>query len=136
MKCESLWSMISFSCNDDPKLTRGFYFHQGGFEIAKFRINEFTIQQLPTYLLGPPQQKPIGQRKHIKMWIVLFFCYPFNFRAYDDEPCKTSGFTLPEANSSHLKMDGWNPNFLLGPGLFSGAFAVSFRECMMYISPM
>ena len=25
-------------------------------------------------------------------------------------------------------MDGWNTSFLLGPGLFSGAFAVSFRE--------
>ena len=29
---------------------------------------------------------------------------------------------------SHLKMDGWNVSFLLGCGLFSGAFAVSFRE--------
>ena len=29
----------------------------------------------------------------------------------------------------HLKMDGWNTCFLLGPSLFSGAFAVSFREC-------
>ena len=29
---------------------------------------------------------------------------------------------------SHLKMDGWKINFLLGAGLFSGAFAVSFRE--------
>ena len=30
--------------------------------------------------------------------------------------------------TSHLKMDGWNTSFLLGFGLFSGAFAVSFRE--------
>ena len=29
---------------------------------------------------------------------------------------------------SHLKMDGWNISFLWGPGLFSVAFAVSFRE--------
>ena len=36
--------------------------------------------------------------------------------------------TLPETNSSPLKMDGWNTTFLLGFGLFSGAFAVSFRE--------
>ena len=36
--------------------------------------------------------------------------------------------TLPETNSSHLKMDGWNTSFLLGPSLCSGAFAVSFRE--------
>ena len=28
-------------------------------------------------------------------------------------------------------MDGWNTHFLLGPGLFSGAFAVNFRECML-----
>ena len=33
---------------------------------------------------------------------------------------------------SHLKMDGWKTIclFLLGPGLFSGALAVSFREGM------
>ena len=33
----------------------------------------------------------------------------------------TINSTLPETNSSHLKMDGWNTNFLSGPGLFSGA---------------
>ena len=37
-------------------------------------------------------------------------------------------YTLPETNSSHLKMDGWNINLLLGPYLFSGAFAAGFRE--------
>ena len=36
--------------------------------------------------------------------------------------------TLPETNKSHLKIDGWNTSFFLGPGLFSGAFAVSLRE--------
>ena len=36
--------------------------------------------------------------------------------------------TLPETNSSPLKMDGWNTTFLLGFDLFSGAFAVSFTE--------
>ena len=30
--------------------------------------------------------------------------------------------------SLHLKIDGWNMNFLLGFGLFSGAMFVSFRE--------
>ena len=30
---------------------------------------------------------------------------------------------------SHLKMDGWKyDGFLLAKGLFSGAFAVSFRD--------
>ena len=28
--------------------------------------------------------------------------------------------------SSHLQMDGWKASFLLGPGLFSGAFAVGY----------
>ena len=37
--------------------------------------------------------------------------------------------TLPETNRSPLKMDASNTSFSLGPGLFSGAFAVSFREC-------
>ena len=30
-------------------------------------------------------------------------------------------------------MDAWKINFLLGPGLFSGALAVSFRECALYV---
>ena len=38
--------------------------------------------------------------------------------------------TLPETNSSYLKMDGWNP-FLLGFAQFSGGkLAVRFRECI------
>ena len=43
-------------------------------------------------------------------------------------PTKKKVSTLPETNSSHLKMDGWKMYFLLGFGRFSGAFAVSFRE--------
>ena len=35
-------------------------------------------------------------------------------------------FTLPETNSSHLKMDGWNTTFLWGRPIFRGY--VSFRE--------
>ncbi len=35
--------------------------------------------------------------------------------------------TLPETNSSHLKMHGWNTSFLLGWPIFRGY--VSFREC-------
>ena len=34
--------------------------------------------------------------------------------------------TLPETNSSHLKMDGWNTTFLLERPIFRGY--VSFRE--------
>ena len=34
--------------------------------------------------------------------------------------------TLPETNSSHLKMDGWNTSFLLGWPIFTGY--VRFRE--------
>ena len=36
--------------------------------------------------------------------------------------------TLPETNSLPLKMDGWNTSLSYWGGLFSGAFAVSFRE--------
>ena len=39
--------------------------------------------------------------------------------------------TLPETNSSHLKMDGWNTIVSFWDCLFSGAFAVSFRECIL-----
>ena len=35
-------------------------------------------------------------------------------------------FTLPETNSSHLRMDGWKISFLLGWPVFRGY--VSFRE--------
>ena len=40
--------------------------------------------------------------------------------------------TLPETNSKSTKKHGWleysHTRFLLGPGLFSGVFAVSFME--------
>ena len=35
-------------------------------------------------------------------------------------------YTLPETNSSHLKMDGWKTTFLLGTPIFRGY--VSFRK--------
>ena len=33
--------------------------------------------------------------------------------------------TLPETNSSHLEMDGWNTSFLLGWPIFRGELLVS-----------
>ena len=43
-------------------------------------------------------------------------------------------YTLPETNSSHLKMDGWNTNFLLGRPIFQGR-TVSFTEglCVFFL---
>ncbi len=41
--------------------------------------------------------------------------------------------TLPETNSSHLKIDGWNTNFLLGWPIFRGY--ASFRECELWKHP-
>ena len=46
-----------------------------------------------------------------------------------------SDTTLPETNSSHLKMDGWNTSFFWGPGdpaYFQGR-SVSFRGCTTYL---
>ena len=43
------------------------------------------------------------------------------------------GGTLPETNSSPLKMDGWRTILSFLDGLFSGAIAVSFRECYKMI---
>ena len=40
---------------------------------------------------------------------------------------------LPETNSSHLKMDGWNTIVSCWDGLLSGALAVSFRKCNVYM---
>ena len=39
----------------------------------------------------------------------------------------TCTYTLPETNSSHLKMDSLKITFLLGPGNFSGAIYVKLR---------
>ena len=44
---------------------------------------------------------------------------------------KSQLYTLPETNSSPLRMDGWNTSFLLGPGLFSGAMLVSGRVLIL-----
>ena len=38
------------------------------------------------------------------------------------------GCTLPETNSSHLNLDGWNAIVSFWDGLFSWAFAVCFKE--------
>ena len=44
--------------------------------------------------------------------------------------------TLPETNISHLKMDGWNTNFLLGPGLFSGAKMLVSGNVVLWDVPL
>ena len=71
----------------------------------------------------------VGPIKNVRMpnlmWFgkTVNFCIPLLNRGY------SMVFTLPETNSSHLKMDGWNTNFLLGPGLFSGAMLVLGSVC-------
>ena len=40
---------------------------------------------------------------------------------------------MPETNSKFTPENGWNMNFLVGYGLFSGAFAISFKECIVYV---
>ena len=42
--------------------------------------------------------------------------------------------TLPETNSSHLKLDGWKTNFLLAHLIFTGY--VSFREGNLFCHPL
>ena len=41
------------------------------------------------------------------------------------------GDTLPETNSSHLKVDGWKITFLLKRSIFSGELFVSGRVGML-----
>ncbi len=41
--------------------------------------------------------------------------------------------TLPETNSSHLKMDGWNTSFLLGWSIFRCEMLVSGRVSVLQI---
>ena len=45
---------------------------------------------------------------------------------------RTEGVTLPETNSSHLKIDPWKRRFLLETTIFRGY--VSFRECNWIIT--
>ncbi len=54
-------------------------------------------------------------------------CVTFNLVITNN--CNQS-VTLPETNSSPLKIGACGTTFLLRPGLFSGAMAVSFREGM------
>ena len=59
----------------------------------------------------------------------FWFLFAFSTRHHPQEKQIKDSFgtsleptaTLTETNSSHLKMDGWNISFLLGPGLFSEA---------------
>ena len=44
--------------------------------------------------------------------------------------------TLPETNSSHLKMDGWNTTFLLGRPTFRGKMLVLGMVGELYIFSM
>ena len=50
---------------------------------------------------------------------------------FSDEPCCLGvGPSLKLTASLPLKMDGWNTIVSFWDGLFSGALAVSFRECI------
>ena len=61
------------------------------------------------------------------------FIHPRWFSRRISEPSTVSvRYTLPETKSLPLEMDGWKMTFLLGPGLISGAFAVGFRECIIF----
>ncbi len=48
--------------------------------------------------------------------------------AFETENSYVTEATLPETNSKFTPENWWKMNFLLGPGLVSGAFAVSFSE--------
>ena len=52
-----------------------------------------------------------------------------NFACRFSDGCFAGMFegSFPETNSSHLKMDGWNTNFLLGWPIFRGELLVSGR---------
>ena len=64
------------------------------------------------------------------IWLIGYDIIGYNKSHWTSNPTNLIGpFTLPETNTSPLKMDGWNTILSYwGPGLFSGGFAVSFRE--------
>ena len=82
---------------------------------------EFQQNPTPNY----SERGVIFSWKNIMKFDVTYRCFQL-IPKYAE--CMDSWPTLPETNSSPLKMDGWNTTFLLGFGLFSGAFAVRFRE--------
>ena len=59
------------------------------------------------------------------------FSQSFSRRCFFDKKKILPASCLPslKLTFSHWKIDGWKMTFLLEPGLFSDAFAVSFREC-------
>ena len=74
----------------------------------------------------PISAPPFGQEDRVQAFIT---CSQKAIAMNQDLMCVKStllGTTLPETNSSHLKMDGWNTSFLLGRPIFRGY--VSFRE--------
>ena len=55
------------------------------------------------------------------IWVVTNQWGPYNLLRF----IKFPGSTLPETNSSHLKMDGWNTSFLLASPIFRCELLVS-----------
>ena len=68
-------------------------------------------------------QLQLGSLKRTLRWIRSV---GFSLAFLMTEIYKRKKCTLPETNSSPLKMDGWNTTFLLGRPIFRGY--VSFRE--------
>ena len=70
-----------------------------------------------------------------KGWSILrgIFIYPMERTELVKEH-PTCTYTLPETNSSHLKMDSLKITFLLGPGNFQGLYMLNFGVyiCSIY----
>ena len=91
--------------NTLPSKTNWVQWHFWDFSFGDY-LNIEADNWLLFKTIGPPQKMDLPR---LNMKNLYPFCW------------EVRGFTLPE-------IGGWKMNFLLGPSLFSGAFAVSFRE--------
>ena len=93
-----------------------------------FLLQDVSIEQLSNgpFCCRKKTSIPIGTFVRGQPWGRHGCCESFGWSIWACDLANEST-TLPETNSSHLKMDDWNTTFLLGWPIFR--CYVSFREC-------
>ena len=72
--------------------------------------NLSTLKSIPSWELTYPTQGMFESLEGIPiidLWLTLFIYISISYSSSQSD-------TLPETNSSHLKMDGWNTGFPFG----------------------
>ena len=134
--------MISFSCNDDPKLTRGFYFHPKrrwfrNRQISDQRVYDSTVTYLPTWTT--PTKTNRTRKKISRCGLFCFFLLPIelNFRGL----MMMSHVKLQDLPSLKLTARTWK--WMVGilisfwdPAYFQGLLLLVLGSVWCIFSPM